>query len=214
MSHSRSPSSSSRRTSGYVAPSPASTRRAGYTLIEMMVVVAITGVLAALAIPAFQGYIRRSNTAEAAAFLGVIKLRQAGYRGEFGQYAGFGPAVGGIQFVPDDASIMTGGKKSFPVSGGVLGPPTKESPFYAIGAAPDGQVRFGYGIVAGTPAESTAGGGGTALANAPYNVPPAELDFYFIAQATADLNNDGNAMIMECSSFSTDIWNSAGKGWD
>jgi len=216
MSHSRSSSSSSKRTSGHAprngaVPSRVSKRRAGYTLIELMIVVAITGILAAIAIPAFQGYIRRSNTAETAAFLGVIKLRQAAYRGEFGQYAGFGAGVGDMPgaFVPGNATVMTGGKRNFPVSNGVLQLGDPAAPFFAIGASPDGQVRFGYGIVAGTPAQSQAD-----IAGPPYNVPAAELDFYFIAQATADLDGNGTAMVMECTSFTRDIWNSAGKGWD
>src|SRR5207248_1656111 len=51
----------------------------GFTLIELMIVVAIVGILAAIAIPAYQDYVARSKVSEAMATLGACKTSVTEY---------------------------------------------------------------------------------------------------------------------------------------
>jgi len=77
----------------------------GFTLIELMIVVAIIGILAAVAIPAFMKYIRRSKTVEAT--MNVRKL----FDSSVSYYEGEHADVNG--------TILA---KQFPVAGSSVGP--------------------------------------------------------------------------------------------
>jgi len=166
-----------------------------------MIVVAITGVLAAIALPSFQGYVMRGRAGEAVTFLGSVILRQEAYRAEFGGYAGLEATMDAATWVPETGADMTDGLQV---------PWPGSADFDAMGARPDAAlVRFGYAMCAGTPVQ-----GNGYIDAAPYNVPAAQLDFYYIAQAQADFDGDGEIMTFEVASFARNMWLSNAEGWE
>ena len=58
----------------------------GFTLIELMIVVAIIGILAAIAIPAYQDYIARAQVTDAVQLLGGLKTPLAEYYSDKGAW--------------------------------------------------------------------------------------------------------------------------------
>ncbi|HEL2977448.1 TPA: type IV pilin protein [Stenotrophomonas maltophilia] len=70
--------------------SMSSPRRAGgFTLIELMVVVIVIGILAAIVIPSYQQYVRRSHRAAVKADLVEYAQRAERYHSSNNSYSGF-----------------------------------------------------------------------------------------------------------------------------
>lgn len=130
-------------------------RRAGFTLIELMLVVGIMGVLSSLAIPAFGGMVKRSKTAEVASNLNAMFKNAASYYAAERSGRGQESSVTGHCIVQDGSpSPGTPGrnKQSF----------TPDEGFRALGFTIADQVYFSYGFVSkgatgtcGHPANST-----------------------------------------------------------
>lgn len=101
-------------------------RRAGFSLIELMIAVAIVGVLASVAIPSFVRFQLRANSTEAVVNLASIGKAQATFFAEFGRYV----------------SVTTPVPNAAPGSIRVAWPGVSD--FDTLGWRPEGAVLFQY----------------------------------------------------------------------
>ena len=108
-------------------------RKGGFTLIELMIVVAIIGILAAIAIPNFLRFQLKAKSSEGKTNLAAIRTAEESYYSEFGLY------------VSADASPTTidnNLKKAFVNQNG------SNAGFDRLGWSPEGYVFFNYVVEA------------------------------------------------------------------
>ena len=86
----------------------------GFTLIELMIVVAIIGILAAMALPAYQDYTKRSHVSEGLSLAGSLKQAVAEYRADKGEW----PRSNSVAGAAMTASITGNAVKSVGITAG------------------------------------------------------------------------------------------------
>ena len=129
-------------------------KQEGFTLIELMIVVAIIGILAAIAIPNFLTYQLKSRQAEAKTNLQAIKTSEIAFQAERGCYVGV--AVEALQ------PLAAAGTKTAPWPWGVGAAPSPAGTLWCVAAGvfagtfadigfkATGNVNYVYGVDATT----------------------------------------------------------------
>lgn len=69
-------------------------QNSGFTLVELLVVVAIVGILATAGIPQYKKMVQKSKKTEAKVLLGAVANAQAGFYSEYGAYGSNLSAMG------------------------------------------------------------------------------------------------------------------------
>ncbi|MDR7133879.1 type IV pilus assembly protein PilE [Lysobacter niastensis] len=137
-------------------------KQSGFTLIELVVVIAIVGILAAIAIPSFAEQIKKSRRSEAVTVLGDLQLRQERWRSNHTTYGTLAEVTG------TTAALFNGAQSNYDFAVTV-----NSASAYTLTATPKGSQtgdRCGTYTLAldvsarpGVPPQKTAGGGGNCL---------------------------------------------------
>jgi type IV pilus assembly protein PilA len=110
-------------------------RRGGFTLIELMIVVAIIGILAAIAIPNFIRFQLKAKSSEGKTNLAAIRTAEESYFAEYGAY---------VSADPSPPTVADNNKTDFTDA-------VADKGFDIVGWEPEGQVYFNYSVATNSP---------------------------------------------------------------
>ena len=157
----------------------------GFTLVELMIVIAVVAILATLAVFGVRKYILASKTSEATEMIGAIKSAQEQYKAETFTYKD----ISKVNALADYSTFYpstTPLKRSKMAWGG--GTDDIAKGWHELGVAAAAPVMYIYGCAAG-PGSMAPAAPGIAIGN--YPTAPTGQPWYLI-KAVADLDGNGS----------------------
>jgi type IV pilus assembly protein PilA len=110
------------------------TMQKGFTLIELMIVIAIIGILAAIAIPAYQNYLIRSQVTEGLSLADGWKTAVSEF---YAQYGAFPSGVSATGAAPAAGTATCGGS--------IAAPASSVGKYSTVTVGACGQIQITYG---------------------------------------------------------------------
>lgn len=165
----------------------------GFTLVELLTVISIIGILAAMAVALVTKHVNASRTSEALAVVQSIRAAQESFRAENRRYL----SVSGTLDNYYPANKPDRQKRSFYRNGS----DELDQKWNLLHPVVSGPVRFVYSTVAGDAGKATEV---LAVTNAPASAQATGP--YYLIQAIADMDNDGDRCVVAATSFSSETY--------
>lgn len=184
---------------------PRASRR-GYTLVELLVVVAMIGILSTLAIMGYRKYVASAGMSEAIAIVQGIRAGEESYRSETLLYLGCS-GCGANGCAPGTGSLSTYYPMATPNSKKYHWKQPAHPDYNCwlrFNVSSDATVRFGYAVVAGNGAPLDAIPALAGYATPPVLVTPQKP--WFVVQAEGNRDEDADKARVLATSLSTDIY--------